>query len=222
MDGHRASRADSVRVVPLEPSHLKAVARLHRDVLPPSFFSRLGQRYLRAYLDTYRASPHALAVVALVEDEVKGFLVGSVSPAPHARWVIRAAGTRLALIGLLGLLSRPGLLALFLRTRLRRYLRGLTRRLRPAAARTDTVTAVSPAVLAHVAVAPDAQRLGVGQALAQRFVGDVRASGGSAVELVTRAESDAEKFYARLGYERVGQRVDDDGTAWARYRLLLV
>ena len=211
-----------LRVIPLGVSQLRAVAILHRDVLPPSLFSRLGQRFLRQYLDTFRTSPHATALVAVQDEQVLGFLVGIVSPPAHGRWVLRAAGAKLGLLGLVGLLGRPVLLAHFLRTRLGRYVRGLTRRLgRTGGVEHDTAVGV-PAVLAHVAVSPHAQGRGVGQALVQGFADDVRAGGRSVIELVTRAGSDAEAFYQRLGYERIGERVDDDHIAWASYRHCLV
>ena len=218
-----AATRPAVEVRPLAAGDLPIVARLHLDVLPPSFFSRLGTRYLRAYLDTYRRSPHATAVVAVRAGQVIGFLVGPTSPAAHAAWVLRRGGARLAGLALLGMLVRPRLLVFFLRTRVGRYTRGLARRFRPApsAATATTDVARPPAVLAHVAVAPDAQGLGAGQALADRFASDARTAGSEAVELVTRAGSPAEAFYARLGYERLGERVDQDGARWARYRLEL-
>lgn len=220
---HAIESAEEVRVQPLQKRHLRDAARLHRSVLPPSFFSRLGLRYVRAYLDTYRTSDHAVALVVLVRGRVAGFLVGTVAPVSHAHWVLRAHGPRLAALALLGLVARPPLLVFFLRTRVLRYARGIARRAQPgrSTAASGHGEAPAPAVLAHVAVSPDARRLGLGQALVERFASDARGAGSRAVELVTRADGGAGAFYAVLGYERIEQRVDSDGVAWDRYRLPL-
>jgi len=159
----------AVQVVPLELEHLAAAARLHRRLLP-SFFADLGLPYLRSYLNSYRTSPHAVALVALLEGQVVGLLVGSVSPAEHASWALRTHGGRLALWGLLGLATRPRPLVVFVRTRVSRYVRALLRRLRPLPPRaTGSAVTTAPAVLAHVAVATAAQGHGAGQALVQRL-----------------------------------------------------
>lgn len=206
----------------LRTPHLTVVAGIHRQALPEGFFARLGTRFLSAYLATYQASPHAVALVALDGDRVRGFLVGSTGAAAHARWVLRQRGARLALAGLLALAVRPRLLAYFVRTRLGRYVRGLARRLRPGGgAGAGPAGQGDPAVLAHVAVTPEARGLGLGNLLLQRFIDESRRAGAPAVELVTRTGGGAESFYLRAGFDESARRVDADGVPWTSYRLAL-
>lgn len=206
----------------LGPQHLSVVTGIHRQALPGGFFARLGSRFLAAYLATYQASPHAVALVALDGDRVCGFLVGSTGAAAHARWVLRQRGARLVLIGVVALALRPRLLVHFARTRLGRYVRGLFRRLRPGGgAPVATAGPGDPAVLAHVAVRPEARGLGLGNLLLQRFIDESRRAGAQTVELVTRTGGGAESFYLRAGFDEVGRRVDADGVPWTSYRLAL-
>lgn len=207
----------------LGQQHLTVVTRIHRQALPDGFFARLGSRFLAAYLATYQASPHAVALVALDGDRVCGFLVGSTGAAAHARWVLRQHGARLALVGLLALAVRPGLLFYFVRTRLGRYVRGVSRRLRPGGGTTAAAGARQgdPAVLAHVAVTPEARGLGIGNLLLQRFIDEASRADAPAVELVTRTGGGAESFYRRAGFDEVGRRVGADGVPWTSYRLAL-
>ena len=204
----------------MEARELDVVSRLHAAALPHGFFARLGRHFLSAYLDTYRGAPHAVAFVAIQGDEPQGYLVGVVAPELHARWVVRRHGLRLTLLGVVGLLARPGLLAYFVRTRARRYVRALVRRLRRSPA-----TATSPthryqaAVLSHVAVSPAARGHGIGQALVLAFAAHAATEGRNSVELVTRTGGRAELFYLRLGFRPTTKRVDAEGVSWSGYRL---
>lgn len=205
-------------ILDMRAEHVPAAVRIHQQALAPSFFSELGRRFLEAYYDTYRTSPYAAALVVVRDDRVVGHLVGVVLPRPHAAWLIRAHGPRLALLAVAALAVRPRLLVHFLRTRSGRYARGLLHRLRsdPAGAASTTGDA---AVLAHVAVDPLARGAGVGRQLTEAFARAAAARGIDAVELVTRGEDGAGDFYRRLGYQRIGSMRDADGVRWDQYRL---
>ena len=203
-----ALRPDRLEVRPIAKEDLDLCTSLHAETLPHGFFAKLGFRFLRAYLATFVASPHAAALAATVEDAPVGFVVGPLQPRAHARWVMRHRGPRLALLGLLGLASRPGLAWRFARTRVARY-RGAWRRGRAAAPAEATS---EPAVLAHVAVAPGAQGAGLGTLLVDEFVAAARNAGCDEVVLSTLAGPDgAAAFYRSRGWlEREGP-VDLDG-----------
>lgn len=198
---------------------LSECANLHRRELPDSFFARLGKRLLRSYHRTFVASPHAVAMVAVSAGRTEGFLLGVLKPTPHGAYVLRTWGLRLALVGSAALLVRPRELALFLRTRLPRYARGLWRRGRrqsPPDAAPDQVG--REAVLAHIAVQPSVRRGGAGSALVEAFHREVRRAEIASVVLLTAVDGPGAGFYKRLGYDLEGTVKGADGQPWLRYR----
>lgn len=193
-------------------------ARLHAAALPHGFFARLGTGFLSAYYESFFASPHAVAFVAVVGSQPAGVLVGTLDNRGHYRWVLRHSAWRLAVLGVLALLVRPGELSLFARTRLGRYARAIARHrrneMRPAVAPEP----VRVAVLSHVAVSADARGSGVGAALVDAFLACAIAAGCEEARLVTLAgSSGAGDFYRRLGWTDDGNTVDRDGRALTRF-----
>ncbi|MFP8963238.1 GNAT family N-acetyltransferase [Streptomyces nanhaiensis] len=202
----------------MEPEDLPFVVGEHRRHFPDGFFARLGPRFLTSYTATYLTSPHARAYVAEAEGLPAGFLVGVTDPAAHRSWLVRTHGRRLALRACTALVTRPGLLLHFLRTRLGRYSRKLLpsrhRRQEPPAADRDGVTAV----LAHVAVADRARSLGLGAALVERFTQDAADAGCARVTLVTATgPAGAGPFYERLDWQRTGESHTPEGRLFAVY-----
>lgn len=202
------------------PIDLARTARIHRAELPHGLFPELGVRFLRAYHHTYLDSPHAVARVATSDGEVVGFIVGTVDEHAHRDWVLRHRGVRLALWGLLGLVTRPRTLWWFLRTRVGRYLRAVLRATRDGegASATGAVADDVVGVLSHVAVDPAARGRALGARLTREFSSAAHDQGSTEVRLVTRAEGGAGGFYEALGWERTDQRARD-GTTMLEYRL---
>lgn len=187
---------------------LRWIAAIHRRQLPHGFFARLGSRYLRAYHRSFMQSPHAVALVAERRGRRVGFVVGVVDPVAHHRYVVRQHGLRLAVVGAMSLVARPALALEFLRTRVVRYLRSVSRATSPRRT-SDAPGGAAPettaAVLTHVAVDPEAQGAGAGRFLVEAFVDEVREAGAAAVELVTLSgERGAASFYEKLGWKRAG------------------
>lgn len=193
-------------------------AHIHVRELPEGFFPRLGERFLRVYHRTFIDSPSAVALVAQSDGQIQGFLVGVLDPGAHGAHVLRRWGPRLAAAAALAMLTRPRLLAEFLRTRLGRYARGLWRRRRSGVTGGASVVPGSWAVLSHVAVAASCRGSGVGAALVERMHQDVVAARAAGVVLLTAADGPGPGFYARLGYDDEGDVVGADGQTWRRFR----
>lgn len=225
-NGRQAADAvDASGRLPARPMREQDVAQaveIHRASLPPSFFSRLGKRFLREYYRSYVQSPHAEALVVAREGLVEGFVVGSHDHARHASWVVRRRALRFASIAVPALLVRPGLLLYFLRTRALRYARGLGRRALgrvPTTAGTRGASTGPHSVLAHVAVRAERRGSGAGETLVRCFDAAVRRAGAGGLELVTLdGPQGAGGFYERLGLVQTGRRVDEDGQRWLYYR----
>jgi GNAT superfamily N-acetyltransferase len=214
---YSARTATAVVVVrPMRHRDHAFAADLHAAALPHGFFGRLGTGFLRAYHESFMASPHAVAYIAETRDGRVGYLVGTFGP--HNSWVLRNRWVRLAVRGALALLARPPELVLFLRTRTASYVRRLLK------ARTGTAPDARPrrrqppAVLTHVAVCPEARGQGVGDALVEAFVTAARKTAATEACLVTLAGPDgAGPFYQGLGWELTEVREDRDGRPIEHY-----
>lgn len=203
--------------------HAGYAARLHARALPHGFFARLGPRFLRAYHETFRASPHAVALIATRDGRPVGMLAGTLDTRAHRAWVMRHRRARLATCGALALVVRPRLAWVFLRTRASGYRHRLLDRSR-AAPRPTTVHGGAAeeriAVLLHVAVDATERSDGAGRALVESFVDLATRAGAARAVLVTRDDRDgAAGFYERLGWQHSDTRTDRDGHVVREYTL---
>lgn len=206
------------RLTALRPEDLAAAAELHAEALPHGFFPALGRRFLARYLATYLDDQDGVAIAAVVDGRLVGFLVGTTDTTTRRAHVVRRHGPRMVMTGLVALVTRPRLALRFLRTRAWRYAGAVVRGLRRRPAPTVSTAPPVPAVLSHVAVSPDARGAGLGAALVRAFEREVQAAGRSSAELVTRADGDgAGEFYRCLGWREDGGFDDRDGVHWARF-----
>ena len=214
--------SERVKVLFLDEPHRRFAAELHRGALPSGLFPRLGTRFMTSYHATFEQSPYGVALIAVAEDQPVGLLMGTVDDRAHHRWVLRHKGRRLALAGAVALVRRPGLAALFLRTRASRYLKRLLQLRREPAQGGHTQrwgrhTNEVVGSLTHIAVAPDHHGAGIGSALVDTYVRAAEVAGTELLEVVTGREGpEAVGFYERLGWEATGETVDFDGRPYVR------
>lgn len=205
----------------MRPQDTRSTARLHAQGLPDGFFARLGPGFLSAYHRTYVDSPHALALASGSGDGADAFLLAVIDPAAHGAYVLRQFGPRLALSGLVSLLLRPGLLVVFVRTRLVRYARGLWRRRLPPAPPPQQAKGTW-AVLSHIAVKAGSRGGGHGAALVREMEDRLRSTDATGVVLLTAEDGPGAAFYSRLGYVNEGATRGADGQQWLRFRRSLL
>lgn len=205
----------------MELADLREVEKLHRTALPRGFFVDLGPRFLTAYHRSYLTSPAGIAMVAVADGRLAGFVVGTADKSAHYRHVVRSDRARLSVLGATALVARPALAVRFLRTRVGRYIRGIRRFSRgPAEAPQSPDSA--KAVLSHIAVSPEFRRLGLGRSLVDSFADVAGASGASCADVLTRSDNDsARALYEDLGWQLHGEQEDVDGHRWATYRRTL-
>lgn len=197
----------------MEVSDLSYVCSSMRAHLPGAFFAELGDGFLSAYLRTYATSPSGCALVAEHDGELVGFLVGSVDREAYRRHVLHADRRHLLIKGGLGLTLRPRLAMRFVRTRLRRYLRGLRR---TASANPGATLPIDQAgILSHIAVEPEMRGTGVGKELMESFLAVCSVHGAPRVQLfVDPSNIQAQKFYRSHGWKDVSEQSDADGRQW--------
>ena len=202
----------------MELADVPTAVRLHRTNLPTGFFVELGDRFLRRYYRTFLTSPAAVALVAEVEGTMVGFLVGSTDEVAHHRHTIDLSRWGLARVGATALLARPELTAHFMRTRARRYLRGIRRRTAPTTAAEGEP--VRTGVLSHIAVDEPGRGAGVGTALVEGFVRIAAVHGVEQLRLYTGPGNDtARNFYKRLGWREHTVQHDLDNKPWVPFTL---
>ncbi len=205
---------------------IPAAAALHHDVLRTQFVAGFGHRFLARYYQAYLASPFGLALAATAGPggELLGVLLGATCPQEHYPYLVRHHGAGLGAAMLAGMARRPELAWRLLRTRTRRYLRGVLRalgRLRsPAPARRPPAHRV--AEVTALLVSPDARGRGIAAALLDAAAARCRQAGAQRMELVTLAgDAGAAAFYSHLGWERVPGVLVRSGEHFLRYRLEL-
>lgn len=196
---------------------LEVVADLHLQSLGHGLFPQLGASFLRRYHRMYVDSPHCLATVAERSGVVVGFVVATLAPAAHDRWLREHALLPLALAGIRSLLLRPRVLVDFLTTRIGRYAKGLWRRVRRVDGEGRRAVR-RMAVLQHVAVDEDARGLGLGAALVAAVETAAAEAGAAEIRLVTPAGGPAEAFYEHRGWFRFGRRRARDGSEVTEFR----
>lgn len=197
-----------LRIAPMDAAGLDFAVAQHLEHFPVGFFAKLGPRFLSEYYRSFTRSPNAVALLADLDSEPIGYLVGALDAVEHRRQVVTDHGRRLVWLGLTGMCRRPGLALFFLRTRALRYSRRLLRR----SAETTRQTSEAPAVLNYVVVSPSTRGLGVGSALLARFEDKAKAAGRNRLVLVTAAGADsAERFYLKEGWTRGGEHRASDG-----------
>jgi len=222
-----SSRSATVPVVrDLAAYDVAVAADLHHQCLPEGFFAKLGVPFLNTYYGCFARSPWAVCLLAEVGGRPAGILVGATDSWQNYRFLARRCGWRLALSGLPALATRPGLALWFMRTRFRRYARGLVRLIirrwpRPTMG-SPTPSAVGSSdqegLLVHIAVAPGLRRNGVGRALVEAFQDAARTRGVTRLRLLASADDESVGlFYESMGWRPGGQVVDADSRRWTRF-----
>jgi ribosomal protein S18 acetylase RimI-like enzyme len=204
----------------MSTADLGFVVREHRRHFPDGFFARLGRGFLREYYRAFLTSAKSRTVVAELDGTPVAYLVGVTDPAAHRSHVVQRHGRTLLVRAAAAMLVRPSLAYCFLRTRVGLYTRKLLRRRSRVAAGPvqangdDSVTAV----LTHVAVAPEAQSIGIGSELIAHFDQEVAAVGCDRLALVTASGEDgAGPYYRRRGWKARGERCTPDGMQLTTY-----
>ena len=201
-----------LRIRNLRIDDAAAVATLHEAELPHGFFPRLGVAFLQEYYRGFALSPHAIGLVADRDGVVVGLVVGMTDRREHFAWLLTHRVTRLARLALLSFLRRPRSLAPLFASRLGRYAGWVLRTLTQPGGRPAENASARAAVLAHIAIAPQARSRGIGSALVDSFVERSAAAGHASVRATTIDGPDgAAEFYQRVGWTRQASAIDWDG-----------
>jgi len=185
------------------PQHARDVAGLHAATLG-GLLSRLGRSALDPYYDACAHSPLSTAFVAVEDSRVIGFVAGAESPRGLRRDVLRRNPLQFGLGALVAGLRNPSALIDLARGTLAQ----------------PSYDSGAPELI-YLAVDPSKRGQGTGKALVGRFSEAMRTTGALRYELSVEARNaDAQRFYERLGFTRIGT-YEEFGTSQVRYAMHL-
>jgi ribosomal protein S18 acetylase RimI-like enzyme len=187
---------------------LKAVVSLHISSFPDFFLSSLGPRFLREFYGSFLFCPNGVAFV--VEDvgkkQIVGVIAGPVSPDGYFRNLLYRRWWSFCLASLTAVVKNPGI---------------IPRLWRAISYRGEAPLDSPRALLSSIAVAPDFQKMGIGQMLLKAWVNEISLRGAFGCYLITDADNNdaVNGFYLRMGWVRVGAFFTPDGRKMQRYVL---
>jgi GNAT superfamily N-acetyltransferase len=175
-----------------------AIVAVHRMAFAGFFLTSLGRRFLA---DLYRGYLEHPSGILLVEDDstgsdrtIRGFVAGTTEPEAFYRWLRRSSGLHMAFAAAPALVRHPLTVGQRMASALR-YRGDSSRRVTGAA------------LLASLAVRPDAAGGGTGGRLVDAFLDRAASGGCQSTYLSTDAEHNDTvlRFYERKGFRQVAR-----------------
>lgn len=192
----------------MEARDLFFVVRVHLASFQGFFLTFLGPAFLLELYSGILADPAGIAFVAEDDGQIVGFVAGASESAGLYARLLRRRWWRFALASFLPVLRNPRIVP--------RLLRAFTM---PKQAR----AAGSEGTLMSIAVLPERQGQGIGQALVQAFLAEAARRGLRRVNLTTdKVDNDAANlFYRRLGFVCVRHFTTPEGRQMNEYEIAL-
>lgn len=192
----------------MEARDLPFIVRVHLASFRGFFLTFLGPAFLLELYSGILADPSGIAFVAQDDGQIVGFVAGASESAGLYSRLLRHRWWRFALVSLAPVLRNPRIVP--------RLLRAIKKpKLERAAGNEGT--------LMSIAVLPEKQGRGIGQALVQAFLAEAIRRGLSKVNLTTdKVDNDAVNlFYQRLGFVCVRHFTTPEGRPMNEYEIAL-
>jgi ribosomal protein S18 acetylase RimI-like enzyme len=188
-----------IEVRPMTQLDLVGVVAIHRAAFPNFFLSFLGLRFLRVFYGFIAGE--SIALVALADGELAGFVAGVVDPRQFYRRLMKRRFAQIALAITPIVLRHPSTLA------------RVTRRARQRTGADNHEP--SGAELMSLAVDPNQEHRGIGRALVAAFAQCVAAAGEKRLWLTTDAADNDRviHFYESQGFSQSREFVTAEGRA---------
>lgn len=181
------------------------VVEVHQAAFKDFFLTFLGPRFLRLlYGEAVKLGE--IALVAEVDGQVLGLVMGSVQPSGFYGKLLRRRLVAFGVAAAPAVLRRPSV-----------AMRVSKALLKPKMAAKPAGTAT----LMSLAVMPAGQGHGAGGALVAAFAAEARRRGALVVDLATDRDNNqgAKKFYLSVGFRLAGELVTAEGRALNEYEL---
>ncbi len=172
----------------IKSSDIKTIVLIHIKAFPGFFLTFLGPRFLQEFYMSFIIDSTGRGFVATdYSGRVYGVLVGTFTPSGYFKRLLMRRGWAFCVASVTALLRRPVLLP--------RLLRALFYRGNPPSGN-------ARALLSSIAVDPELQGNGVGQALMEVWLQEVKQQGIQGCYLSTDADNNqaVNKFYLKQGW----------------------
>ena len=201
-DTASGSESGPVWAGPAKPGEIPRLIAIHRDGIPYSFNSRLGQEHMALVYDVVMSDPSSIVLAARIRDAPVGVCIATLDADALSRMLMRRFSFAHWKMIACAALRSPRLVANWLENAWVG---------RPVYHRGNAVRAC----LFAIAVDRTVRSRGIGASLVHGVDEFCRNAGCLAYRLDTRADNQgAQRFYQREGFAHVGQR--GRNTIWIR------
>lgn len=190
----------------MEMRDVASVVKVHLASFHGFFLTFLGSAFLAELYSGIVADPSGMAFVLEQDEQLVGFVAGTAQPSGFYTRLLRQRWWRFGLAALKPVLRKPGIAP--------RLLRALTM---PGQVRDGG----AEGTLMSIAVLPEKQGQGIGQALVRAFLSEAAHRSLTRVNLTTdKVDNDAgNNFYQRLGFALARQYVTPEGRQMNEYAI---
>lgn len=193
-------------IVKIKAQHIGQVVDVHMKAFPKFFLTFLGPRFLKEFYGSFIYDQAGIGFVAVdtANGDVLGVVVGPFVPAGYFKRLLKKRWYAFCLASITAVLKKPAIIG---------------RLFRAVFYRGEAPSGPVRALLSSIAVSPQTQGQGVGQALVKRWVEEVEHRGGTGCFLTTDAldNEGTNRFYQKLGWQIESTFVTPEGRKMNRY-----
>ncbi len=178
---------DAPAIREMRLADVPAIVQVHLESFPGFFLTFLGASFLSELYMATLTDPDGIGFVAENEKFICGFVTGTTQPAGFYRRLLRQRWWRFMRASMLPALRQPTI---------------IPRLLRALSMPEQATKHAGRGTLMSIAVAPDAQKRGIGQALVRAFLDEAVQRGLQQVDLTTDQDNNGatNRFYQNLGF----------------------
>ena len=171
----------------MEYGDIASIVRVHLESFPGFFLTFLGPTFLRELYGATLTDPDGIGFVAECPTGISGFVMGTAHPAGFYRRLLRQRWWRFALASTKAVIRRPSI---------------APRLLRAFSMSEQATQHQARGTLMSIAVRPQCQGQGIGQALVGAFLEEAFHRKLRQIDLTTDRHSNdaANRFYQKLGF----------------------
>jgi len=195
-------------IVAIKAAHIQQIVDVHMQSFPNFFLTFLGPKFLREFYQSFLYDSAGIGFVA--EDaqtgDALGVIVGPLVPDGYFKRLLKRRWWAFCLASTIAILKRPIIIKRLFRAL---FYRG------------ESPSGSQRALLSSIAISPQSQGHGIGQALVRRWVEEVEHRGYSGCYLTTDANNNDKinSFYQKLGWKIESTYKTSEGRVMNRYIL---
>jgi ribosomal protein S18 acetylase RimI-like enzyme len=193
-----------VEIVPMTLEHVNDVVDIHYQSFYGYFLTFLGRDFLSQLYRSIVKDPSGIALVAVFEKRIVGFVAGTDHPADFYRRLLRNRWWRFGIAALPAIIKEP---------------RSISRLLRALSMPKQVTAEQGRGTLMSIAVLPSEQKKGIGKPLVNAFLAEATERNLKQVDLLTdkKNNDDVNAFYVRQGFLCLRSFVTPEGREMNEY-----